>query len=100
MQQSSPIRRIDTRIEDAVREVLDDVAEDADGDDDQRAAQQDGEVSLADGDIARARERLAAVLPSVCEQQVPETVDVEGRPVTCHRYDPDIEAEPRPWTGG
>jgi len=59
----------------------------------------DAVEALAAGDLDRARERLAAVLPSVCEQQVPATVEVEGRPVTCHRYDPDVDADPRPWTG-
>jgi peptide/nickel transport system ATP-binding protein len=55
--------------------------------------------ALADGDLDRARERLAAVLPTICEQQVPGTVDVDGRPVQCHRHDPSIDAEPRPWSG-
>ncbi|WP_372480324.1 oligopeptide/dipeptide ABC transporter ATP-binding protein [Halomicrobium sp. HM KBTZ05] len=56
----------------------------------------DAVAALADGDLDRASERLAAVLPSVCEQQVPATVTVDGRPVKCHRHDPAIDAEPRP----
>mgnify|MGYP000176887878 CR=1 FL=1 len=58
----------------------------------------DAVTALADGDLDRAKERLAAVLPSVCEQQVPATVETDGRPVQCHRSDPDVDAEPRPWT--
>jgi|GEM_PF-105802 len=66
-------------------------------DDEVAAGVEDAVTALTEGDLDQAEERLAAVLPSVCEQQVPETVDVEGRPVTCHRYDTDIDAEPRPW---
>ena len=57
----------------------------------------DAVAALADGDLDRARERLAAVLPSVCEQQVPATVEIDGRPVQCHRADPEFDAAPRPW---
>ena len=65
-------------------------------DDEVAAGVEDAVTALTEGDLDRARERLVAVLPTVCERQVPETVDVEGRPVTCHRYDSETDAEPRP----
>ena len=49
------------------------------------------------GDLERAVELLADPLSTVCERQKPASSDHEGRPVTCHRYDPAVEAEPWPW---
>jgi hypothetical protein len=43
-----------------------------------------------------AADRLADALPTVCAQAVPEEVEVEGRPVACHRYDPEMAGEPQP----
>ena len=45
-------------------------------------------------DREAAADRLAETLPTVCAQAVPETVEVEGRPVACHRYDPEQPGEP------
>ncbi len=42
-----------------------------------------------------AADRLAETLPTVCAQAVPEEIEVEGRPVACHRYDPETAGEPR-----
>jgi peptide/nickel transport system ATP-binding protein len=47
-------------------------------------------------DREAAADRLAEALPTVCAQAVPEEVEVEGRPVACHRYDPEMAGEPRP----
>jgi peptide/nickel transport system ATP-binding protein len=43
-----------------------------------------------------AADRLADALPTVCAQAVPEEIEVEGRPVACHRYDPEMAGEPQP----
>ena len=48
-------------------------------------------------DLDRATELLAETASTVCERQEPSESNHEGRPVSCHRYDPDVEAEPWPW---
>lgn len=65
----------------------------------------DGAVSeaiaaIGDGDIERASDRLAEALPTVCERESPAESEHDGRPVACHRYDSDIDAEPLPWPTG
>jgi peptide/nickel transport system ATP-binding protein len=57
-------------------------------------------AAVSDGDVERAAERLADAVPTICERQSPVDADHEGRPVACHRYDPDIDAEPLPWPTG
>ena len=48
-------------------------------------------------DIDRAADLLADTASTVCERQDPVESDHEGRPVSCHRYDPDVDANPWPW---
>ncbi|MDG5759264.1 ATP-binding cassette domain-containing protein [Natronococcus sp. A-GB1] len=55
--------------------------------------------AVADGDLERARERLAESLSTVCERTQPEAGDECEHLVRCHRYDSTIEAEPIPWRG-
>ncbi|ELZ13810.1 oligopeptide ABC transporter ATPase [Halovivax asiaticus JCM 14624] len=55
--------------------------------------------AVASGDVETAGQELASVLPTVCEQVVPTQSTHRGRPVNCHRYDPDREAEPVAWRG-
>lgn len=55
------------------------------------------EAALAGGDVAAAIERLADDLPSICETAEPARID--GRTcVRCHRYDPEVAAEPLAWS--
>ncbi|MFC3957197.1 ABC transporter ATP-binding protein [Halovivax cerinus] len=55
--------------------------------------------SLASGDVDAATQELATALPTICERAVPERSTHRGRPVSCHRYDDDRDAEPIPWRG-
>jgi len=55
-------------------------------------------AAIADGDIDRAAERLAETATTVCERETPAVSTHDGRPVACHRYDPDQPAEPRAWS--
>jgi peptide/nickel transport system ATP-binding protein len=45
-------------------------------------------------DPETAADRLAEALPTVCARTVPGDIEVEGRPVSCHRYDPEQPGEP------
>jgi len=54
---------------------------------------------LLDDDSEAAAARLGDVTATVCEQDNPEGVSHEGRPVACHRYDAAVEVEPRPHDG-
>jgi peptide/nickel transport system ATP-binding protein len=54
-------------------------------------------AAVEGGDIDRASERLDETLSTVCERQTPVQADHEGRPVACHRYDAEVDAEPLPW---
>jgi len=58
----------------------------------------DALTAVADGDEDRASEVLADEISTVCERQSPAGSDHDGRPVSCHRYDPDIDAEPLSWS--
>jgi peptide/nickel transport system ATP-binding protein len=51
-------------------------------------------TALADGDLETATERLESTVETVCEREAPEKQSVDGVTVRCHRYDPEIEAEP------
>ncbi|MEM4780976.1 MAG: ATP-binding cassette domain-containing protein [Halalkalicoccus sp.] len=53
--------------------------------------------ALARGERETARERLSETVPSACERERPVDVAVDGRCVTCHRYDPAATGEPLPW---
>lgn len=55
--------------------------------------------AVASGDVETASQELASVLPTICEQAVPTQSTHQGRPVNCHRYDPDREADPVAWRG-
>ncbi len=52
-------------------------------------------TALVGGEREAAADRLAEALPTVCERAAPAAVEVDGRPVSCHRYDPDRPGEPR-----
>ncbi|WP_135305229.1 ABC transporter ATP-binding protein [Haloarcula amylovorans] len=54
----------------------------------------DAAASVADGNLTRASERLADALPTICERETPETTDVGGCSVQCHRYNPERAGEP------
>lgn len=49
------------------------------------------------GDIDEAAAQLTDAVPTVCERETPRTVEYDGRPVSCHRYDDSIEASPTAW---
>jgi peptide/nickel transport system ATP-binding protein len=53
--------------------------------------------AVEDGEVNRASERLDETLSTVCERQTPVQADHDGRPVACHRYDSEVDAEPLPW---
>ncbi|MFW5918649.1 MAG: ABC transporter ATP-binding protein [Halanaeroarchaeum sp.] len=61
-------------------------------------------VSTAIDDLLQ-RDREAAVntlddhLSTVCSRRDPISIDDGDRSVQCHRYDPDVDAEPLPWSG-
>ncbi|SDQ19544.1 ABC transporter ATP-binding protein [Natronobacterium texcoconense] len=67
-------------------------------DDDLERAVDDAITAVTTDDHKRAAARLADTIETVCERCSPETVDHDGRPVACHRYDPEIDADPRPWS--
>jgi peptide/nickel transport system ATP-binding protein len=57
-------------------------------------------TAVGEDDIERASDQLANALPTVCERESPVESEHDGRPVYCHRYDSDIDAEPLPWPTG
>ncbi len=59
----------------------------------------DAVSALARGDRERASDALESAIPTVCGRETPRDVDVDGREVNCHRYDPEVDAEPIPWDG-
>lgn len=61
---------------------------------------QEAITAVQRGHTERASERLAETFTSVCEQRSPSAATDDGRPVACHRYDPEIDADPRPWPSG
>jgi len=59
------------------------------------AAVSDAIAALAEDDLQGARDRLADTISSVCEHEAPELTDEHtGRPVACHRYDPEQPGTP------
>ncbi len=54
-------------------------------------------TAVEDDDIERASRRMTETFSTVCERETPVDADHDGRPVSCHRYDSDVEAEPWPW---
>ncbi|MEF8780947.1 MAG: oligopeptide/dipeptide ABC transporter ATP-binding protein [Haloferacaceae archaeon] len=68
------------------------------GDPDADRAVGEAVEALARGDVESASDRLAGAFPTVCERNAPAEFDVEGRLVRCHRYDPDADAAPLPWS--
>ncbi len=54
-------------------------------------------AAVEEGEIERASARLGETFSTVCERETPVESNHDGRPVSCHRYDPGIEAEPWPW---
>ncbi len=53
--------------------------------------------ALARGNRQGAHNHLDGTIPSVCERDVPRDAVAGGRQVRCHRYDSEIEGEPRDW---
>jgi peptide/nickel transport system ATP-binding protein len=58
------------------------------------AAVADAAAAAVQGDLDRARERLAGATPTVCASETPETASVDGCSVQCHRYDDAKPGEP------
>jgi len=54
---------------------------------DVEAAVADAVETVADGDPDAAANLLAEAFPTVCEREAPTDLDVDGRTVSCHRYD-------------
>jgi len=54
--------------------------------------------ALLDGDGRTACDRLADTFTTPCEREQPVDAEHNDRPVRCHRYDPDVDAEPLHWS--